>query len=44
MNGDDFDLFTAAFEFGSILADVDHNAFLNGDDFDLFLERFVGGC
>ena len=44
VNGDDFDLFVAAFYYGEPSADIDHNTFVNGDDFDTFVDHFVAGC
>ncbi len=44
VNGEDFDEFVAAFEWGDPFADFDGNSFVNGVDFDGFVEAFVAGC
>ncbi|MBL8760591.1 MAG: hypothetical protein JNL50_04745 [Phycisphaerae bacterium] len=44
VNGDDFDLFAEAFEYGHTDADFNEDGFVNGDDYDAFAEHFEAGC
>ncbi len=44
VNGDDYDLYVAAFFEGDISADFDGNGFVNGDDFDAYADHFEAGC
>lgn len=44
LTGDDFDVYVAAFEAGSIDADFDGDGFVTGDDFDAFVIAFEAGC
>ncbi len=44
VNGDDFDAFVAAFEFGDPFADYNGDTFVSGEDFDAFTNDFYFGC
>lgn len=44
VNGDDYDVFAAAFEAGTSDADVNFDGFVNGDDYDTFAAAFELGC
>jgi len=45
VNGNDFDAFVDAFEFGGLVdVDVNDDDHINGDDFDLFVASFEAGC
>ena len=44
VTGDDFDLYVAAFEGGTVNSDFDKNGFVNGDDFDGYVIAFEAGC
>jgi photosystem II stability/assembly factor-like uncharacterized protein len=44
VNGDDCDVFAAAFEGGEAAADFNGDGFVNGDDYDLFAGVFEAGC
>lgn len=43
INGDDYDLFTLAFEVGCECADSNGDGFVNADDLDLFRTMFENG-
>jgi len=44
VTGEDFDLFLADFESGSIKADYNGDGFVTGEDFDAFVAAFEIGC
>ncbi|MBL8762046.1 MAG: S8 family serine peptidase, partial [Phycisphaerae bacterium] len=44
VNGDDYDLFSSAFDAGDPGADFNNDGFVNGDDYDAFASAFENGC